>query len=223
MRILYHPRKIRITSDTYIYLYIDDSASMDTAKNSLTYMVNNQLKDALLPMYDYNESEYFDKVQIHLYEWERTFNMLNLLGQQFPLQENEKVIVFVFQDEAASHLFTSSPNYAQYHHHLLEEYQPIRQGFYDMDISNLRNSLNSFFQNYYRGIVFQVVTNQPYGDAVFPYFLQDVKAGNGEFSGSWGLSDKPEISLELGITNAETPSYYLNKILNALRQNGYNI
>ena len=194
-----------INSGTRIFIYFDSSGSMAQTLQPLLDMRNGNLKAALLPYYNNNEALYDEMVQVVSNNTERTLHMLNWLAADMP---DGNVISLVFQDEA-------SPTY---HSTAIEP----RTAQFDADLSALRTRLDLFTETEYRGVVFQVATPSSNNVEFFQPFLLAVKDGTGEYAGTNGLSDIPNVNVVCnvasGITYASNPTYYLNLILGALNE-----
>ena len=126
-----------------------------------------------------------------------------LKDRLLPLYDNDE-IAMVFQDEANS----------SYHNFTIEP----RTDAYDEDLLVLRNRLNTFSENYYRAVVFQVE-----GFPVFKTLMSAIQSGTGSYSGVNGLSDRQEFNYKYDITDGGTPEYYLNQIVTALTELGYEL
>lgn len=196
----YRNEAVVINEDTKIRIYFDNSGSMDDTLAPLQTMRDTLLKDRLLPFYNNDETLYDANVTVIEQANERTFEMLNMNGDT----PDGNVINLVFQDEASNiyHGGSISP----------------RTATYDADMTILRNRLASFAPNYYRGVIFQVE-----GNAVFPDFIQAVQLGTGDYSGANGLSDRLEFNYKYGLTDGGTSQYYLDQIVTALEELGYEL
>lgn len=198
-------RNASITFETNILIYFDSSGSMSTTFAPLTEMRDTLLKNTLLPLYNYNESLYDEKVQVINEPSERTLGMMNMLGNT----PSGNVIVLVFQDEA------DNP-------YIPTDLCPISET-YASDIATFRGRLASFNPNYYRGAIFQVATGEDGRYLLFKQMLQAIQTGTSCYSGTNGLSDRTEISYKYDIIPASTPQYYMDKITEALAEFGINI
>ena len=102
--------------------------------------------------------------------------------------------------------------------------------YYD-DIAAFRSRLATFPENYYRGVVFQVISDVPsFGD--FKQFILNIKDGIGaNFSGVNGLSDRFDVvDTEANEYQALSEAgkevvqkYYLDLIVEALIELGYEL
>lgn len=198
----YRNSSLAITPDTKIRIYFDSSGSMDSTLAPLQTMRDTILKDRLLPLYNNDSALYDQNVTVVENPSERTFDMLNLGGDT----PDGNVVALVFQDEAA-------PEY----HDLVSGISP-RTASYDNDISVLRTRLNGFAPDYYRGVIFQVE-----GNTVFPQLIQAVQNGTGDYSGTNGLSDRIEFNYKYGLQDGGTAQYYLDQIVTALIELGYEL
>lgn len=209
---------LSININTYIYIYFDSSGSMNSTLAPLQEMRNTILKAALLPLYENDEAAYNEKVQIVSHSSERTLHMLNFLGGTAPAGN---VISLVFQDEAESVYTSASPSWNS---------GSYPTSTYNTDINTLRKRLNSFAENYYRGVVFQVQTldlvTYEGGDQIYDNFQKLIPAiqnGEGQYAGVFGLSDRDEFAYKYGVTPGATSEFYKDLIVNTLKELGYNL
>lgn len=208
----YRSPEVVIDKDTKIYMFFDKSGSMNATLTPLQTMRDTILKDRLLPFYN-NDSDLYDaSVVIQEVDGttilndnssanERTLKMLDLLEIDPP---EGNVIAMLFQDEASS----------IYHGATIEP----RTATYDSDLVSLRSRLNSYASGYYRAVIFQVDGQQGFKD-----FIEAVENGTGLYSGVNGLSDRNEFNFKYDIADGGTEQYYLNQIVLALTELGYNI
>ena len=180
-----------IGPDTDINILADSSGSMNTALATLRAAVESgAIRSALLPLYNNNATLYNQRVQFAEFSNERTFNSvaLNKAGRG-----GTKLINIVFQDECDS-----------------STYNNTNTAGYNTDVTSLRSTLGSSTPGSFVGIVFQVV-----GSAAFKTFLQQVKAGTGNFT-TLNFKDKPEIKFVYDIDKLGTQQYFVNQIVNAI-------
>ena len=197
----YRDAYVNINKDTKIYIYFDSSGSMDTTLAPLETMRDTLLKYRLIDFYGGDEEAYNNNVNVISNEDERTFDMLNILGDT----PEGNVISLVFQDEASTG------------YHSYTAIEPLTTEYID-DITTFRNRLDSFPDSYYRGVVFQVD-----GDAMFKQFLLAVETGTGSYAHHYGLAGKDEVIFRYDIEDGGTPEYYLEQIVNALEDLGYEL
>lgn len=205
-----------ITPDTNIIIEFDASGSMDDTLPALNTMRDTLLKDILLPYYNNNISTYNAKVRVRsfgedpLSEWhENTFGVLNFRGETY----TGKVITLVFQDEA------------DHYTGFLSAFNPYsaRLEPYDENLAVLRQRLLSFDENYYHGVVFQVKNYEIQEGINFKDMLIAAKNGIGNYAGTNGLSDKDNITFKYDIEDGASPEYYLNLVIGALNEFGFNL
>lgn len=194
----YRDKELVINTDTKIMIYFDSSGSMNSSLAPLQTMRDTILKDRLLPLYNNDSNLYDANVSVIQEGNERTLNMLDMQGAT----PTGNVIVMVFQDEADN----------VYHSQSITP----RTATYDGDLATLRNRLNIFPNNYYRGVIFQVN-----GNTTFLKFVRAIQTGTGDYAGVNGLSDRIEFNYKYGLTDGETPQYYLDQIVTALTELGY--
>lgn len=198
-----------IDRDTEIYIYFDSSGSMNSTLAPLRDMRSNLLKAALLPLYDNDEALYDERVQVVSNGSERTFDFLNIEGDA----PTGNVISLVFQDEAHSiyHAINSS-----------WDENSNRTGAFNADITAFRSRLASFPVGSYSGVIFQV-ENEIQAGLNFKKLIEYVQNGSGNYAGAFGLSDRPEIGYKYDVLDGSTPQYYLDLIIEALQDLGYQL
>ncbi|CAM4022512.1 hypothetical protein [Gillisia limnaea] len=198
-----------IDRDTEIYIYFDSSGSMNSTLSPLQDMRSNLLKAALLPLYDNDEVLYDEKVQVVSNGSERTFQFLNIEGDT----PTGNVISLVFQDEAQSVYHAGFSSWDE---------TSNRTGAFDADITAFRSRLASFAVNSYSGVVFQV-ENENQAGLNFKKFIEYIQNGSGNYAGAFGLSDRTEIGYEYDVLDGSTPQYYLDLIIEALQDLGFEL
>jgi hypothetical protein len=181
------------------------------------------LKDCLLPFYKMDESQYNLNVSVIVRNEERTFDFLSDYTGKTATTKN---ITIVFQDEALNGFRSngymngcgSNGSFTNYPPDF-DPNAPLTSN-YITDIANIRSKLNQFSSGYYRGIIMQVINTDCPG---FLDFLKAVKYGTGNYSGTNGLSDKPEITIVENVVAKGEPLYYANLIITALNNLGYSL
>lgn len=202
--------KLVINKNTRIFIYFDSSGSMNSTLGPLELMKSTLLKNRLLPLYGNDSVAYDEKVQVVSRGSERTFDFLNMEGRPAP---EGNVIVMVFQDEAI-------PVY-----HGSQSVTPVTQGFIN-DIQALKariaNNFGTNNPNYFRGIVFQVV-----GTDKFKELMGVVENGShASYPSQYNLQAEVatgKVKFKYDVRNGDTPENYLNKVVGALQELGYNI
>jgi len=201
--------KLVINKNTKIYIYFDSSGSMNSTLSPLQVMRDNLLKNRLLPLYGNDSAAYDNNVKVISNGNERTFEFLNMQGQTAP---EGNVIVLVFQDEA-------SPIY---HSNSIE----ARTSAFSTDIQALKTRIANNFgtnnPNYYRGVVFQVD-----GDGTFKQLMSAVETGShASYPSQYNLQSEVsagKVIFKYDVPDGDTPNNYLNRVIAALQQLGYNI
>ena len=205
---------IEIDQNTEIYIWFDDSGSMNSTLSPLQSMRNTILKNCLVQFFNNDGDLYDTNVTVNNFSskssgMERTLFMLNTMGSSGSIT---KVINLVFQDEASpynadSRSFNTNSRTSQY----------------DSDLASFRTALgNAATSDYYRGIVFRVNTGSGRYDG-FRQFLEAVDQGTGAYSGTNGLSDKSEVTFVQNVTAGASAQYYADQIIAALNTLGYNL
>ncbi|MDT0677505.1 hypothetical protein [Autumnicola musiva] len=199
-----------INEDTHIYIYFDSSGSMSSTLSPLQEMRATLLKQTLLPLYGNDEDAYDNQVRVISNGNERTLDFLNIEGET-PVGN---VIVLAFQDEAEYIYHDGSPNW---------DSSTPRTGTYNTDIAVLRGRLSAFPVNYYHGVVFQVETSTTGAFANFRKLMEYVDSSTGNYSGQYGLGDRPEVAFEYSVTPGASAQYYADLIVDALTGLGYSL
>lgn len=201
--------KLVINKNTKIYIYFDSSGSMNSTLSPLQIMRDNLLKNRLLPLYGNDGAAYDNNVKVISNGNERTFEFLNMQGQSAP---EGNVIVLVFQDEANSIYHSNSIN--------------NRTTAFSADIQALKTRIANNFgtnnPNYYRGVVFQVD-----GDGVFRQLMSAVETGShASYPSQYNLQSEVltgKVIFKYDVPDGDTPANYLDRVIAALQQLGYNI
>ena len=182
---------------------------MNSTLSPLQIMRDNLLKNRLLPLYGNDGAAYDNNVKVISNGNERTFEFLNMQGQSAP---EGNVIVLVFQDEANSIYHSNSIN--------------NRTTAFSADIQALKTRIANNFgtnnPNYYRGVVFQVD-----GDGVFRQLMSAVETGShASYPSQYNLQSEVstgKVIFKYDVPDGDTPANYLDRVIAALQQLGYNI
>jgi len=203
-----------IEVDTNIFIYFDASGSMNSTLPRLNTMRNDLLKNALLPFYNNDETEYNNRVNVISNSSERTLGMLNLFNS-YPADGS--VVVLVFQDEASS----------VYHSYSFSDTNS-RTFTFETDVAALRSNLSSFVSDptkgstYYRGVIFQV-DGSCCGYQGFTPFIEAIQNGTGNFAPPYGLSDRSEFNYVYDVPDGGAASTYLGLVTQALTDLGFDL
>lgn len=207
-----YKNEVVIANDTKIYIYFDSSGSMDSTLTPLENMKNTLLKNKIIQLYNNDETLYNNNVKIISNASEETFNMLNLFGEAFPTVGN--VIVMVFQDEASPYGNDYSFDYSS---NTICTFSHIN--ILKSDINTLKNRIDALSNEKYRAVIFQV----NFTHTKFKEMLQALKGGLGCFTDTSSLQSYDKIKVKYDIVGGETSPYYLDIIVNQLKEFGYNI
>lgn len=191
-----------VNQDTEINIYVDDSGSMPETRDDLIEMRDNNLKETLLPFYNDDETLYNQKVSVILTgvdDGERCFARLNEFSGDI---NNHSVINMMFINEA----------HPDYHGNTLPFDTTNRTGQYSSDITDLRdNILNNWSPNSYQGIVFEVRTGGT-TNSIFIELMKAVRDGIDSYAPPWGVSDIPEVEIDLDIAENQGGQFYADLI-----------
>ena len=133
---------ITIGPETQFNLVIDSSTNMAATKNQLDVLVENDLKDLLLPFYN-NENNYNQRVRVIEDSSERPYQMMST----FDLSSNN-AFVFTFIDEATPYG---------------DIYSTANTNVVD-DLTTLVSKVSSYPKEY-RGFLFRVSTESIFGES----------------------------------------------------------
>ncbi|MCM4158728.1 hypothetical protein FHG64_03765 [Antarcticibacterium flavum] len=198
-----------IDRDTQIYIYFDSSGSMNSTLSPLQTMRNTILKEALIALYDNDDDLYDDRVQVVSRASERTFQFLNIEGAA----PTGNVISLVFQDEAHAVYHGLGAGWDE---------NSTRTSGFDADITEFRSRLANFPGNSYSGVIFQV-ENSIQAGLNYKNLIEYVQNGTGNYAGAFGLSDRSEVGFKYNVDDGNTPQYYLDLIIEALQDLGYQL
>ena len=213
-----------IDDKTEINIFFDDSGSMGTTEAPLNTMAATILKDCLLPFYDNDSALYDSRVSVirmrSIGRNERSYACISTTGTTSSIT---KVINLSFQDEGAS----------GYHGATGSGWNNMtnRTNSFNADITTLRNNIDNNPTNYLIGEIFQVQTQATGQYLNFKNLLIAVENGLGNYSGVYGLSDKPVVhntyDVVPGVPGANSgpgsPQYYMGLIITAINNLGYNV
>ena len=203
---------IVVNTETEINIFFDSSGSMNSTLTPLNTMKNTLLQNCLLPFYNNDVNLYNQRVTITSVSNERA---INWIATQ-PSNASYNVVNLAFADES----------------NIYEAESPGVSGWTDGSVSGnsdivlLRtNLLNATTQTSHRGVIFQVDMLSGGNDAYPQYqaFMNALFNGIGYYSGTAGLSDKSEVSCTQDTVAGSTPQYYLDLIVAAMNNLGYNI
>lgn len=199
-----------ITNDTKIMVFTDMSGTMNDVKPALEEMKNTTLR-AKIEKYYNSPADYDANVEVGEFAWgdDGGSNENTLEALHYRIGNGEKLITFVFQDEA-DNTYYSNANWSP---------EDPRWSAYDIDITNLNSKLDNYTGEYH-GIIMQV------GEApVFTEFLEALKNGYGNYSGKEGLSQRDNIVVEWKLTRHTDPTigaeYYASKVEEVLVKLGF--
>lgn len=181
-----------------IWIFLDNSGSMDASFEHLQYMRDNMLSDYLLPYYNDNQALFDESVIVENVNSERAIKMLNALNHAPP---EGGLIVIVFQNEAET-IYTDggiSP----------------RTAAFDNDLKELRDRLDSFESGYFNGAIMQITGYTDFFD-----LMTAIKAGTPPYDGENGLQDKSEVLVFYNVPDGDTPKYYIEQIIEAIENFG---
>lgn len=236
-----------IDSNTQIRFWFDNSGSMDSVYNSVSYAVNNILSDCLLEYYNNNVSLYNQRVQVHdmcfnnnncasgslLTQWATQNGVPNYV-LNMPLMENfllcmslpptngaDKVINIVIQDEA----------YNQLHGETGWSIMDPRTSVYDTSLSFLKNKIDISNNTIFGGLIvipgtddgqfqFNMLTEVVFGGTIANY-------GQGQYAGVNGINGNYQAYLKrktLWSNNNSTNSYVIaENVIDILNELGAGI
>lgn len=203
-----------IDDKTEINIFFDNSGSMSSTEAPLNTMASTILKNCLLPFYNNDSALYDSRVRVlnmaQLGLNERSYGCLATTGTTVSIT---KVINLAFQDEGSS-IYHGSTGWSNTNN---------RTSTFNTDITSLRNNIDNNPTNYLIGEIFQVETGTVGQFLAFRNLLEAVDGGLGNYSGVYGLSDKPQVHNTYGVTPGSSPQYYMGLIITAINNLGYSI
>lgn len=206
----------RITPDTFITIYVDGSASMQSSYAAIASAVTTLLKPELLPYYN-NDSAWYDShvtvVQTDNSNdpGERGLRYLGYAGAAAPGGDNH--VVMWISDEVTPYNAGNGDTFNA-------DGSTARTSTYNTDLTTLRNYLAAGAAGYYKGAFLQV----KYGanDPMYRNFINVILSGLGNYSGTNGISDYAgsfTVVNDIEVDQANT--YYLTQITTALNALGF--
>jgi len=203
-----------IDDETEINIFFDDSGSMSGTETPLNTMATTILKTCLLPFYNNDSALYDSRVRVlemaaDVGLFERGYACLATTGTTSSIT---KVINLSFQDEASPYGGAGGWTFLT-----------PRTSTFNTDITTLRSNIDNNPTNYILGEYFQVQTSTSGIFANFKELLQSVEGGLGQYTVPFGLSDKTEIHNTYDVTPSSTPQYYMDLIITAINNLGYNV
>lgn len=210
-----------IDENTQINIWFDNSGSMNSTLAPLQTMASTILKPCLLPFYNNDSALYDSMVSVQNFtpivndnsnpNNERYIRLLSSVSTN-PIVT--KTINIAFQDESDAYGVGLN----------VDNFNGVVTTQASEDITLLRSTLLTEAPNSLFGIIFKVDTTLPGVPLVtngFKQFVAVLHSGANPFSGTNGLSDKPEIIHVLDVIPASTPTYYTNLIITALNSIGF--
>ena len=203
----------RINSTTEINILFDPTSSIPTAlRSTLTRLRDHYLKAAILPFYNNDESLYNSRVTIKNYPVVGSLpdseRFLRVLTQNEVSPSSTSVINICIQDEAGGE-YTPTDN----------AFNPTsaRMADYNADIGPFRVYLNSLTKPFYVEMI-TVGGTSAVASRNFSEFIYSIKNGIGEYAGTFGLSDYPNLNATYDHDANESASYYTELIINILKR-----
>ncbi len=199
-----------LTPDTYIDVRVDGTSSLAASFAAIQSAVETLLKPELLPYYN-NDNAWYDS---HV----TTFQTANANAAERPLYElcqrnaaqpgGDRLLVLWICDEATPYGCGDG-----------DTFNPAnaRTSQYNTDIAILRPYLAASAPGYYKGAFVQV--NSIYSGP-YELWLDAIRLGQGNYSGTNGLSDKNEFVYKLGYEANQSDDYYLEMLREVLNSMG---
>lgn len=215
-------------ANTELIIVVDNTASMGQTASEILSMANGNLKDKLISFYNGSLAEYEKKVRVISFlefrdnytyipgdtstYYSEDFLKFVKYGKINP--EATKTIYMVFADEARYRYQTSV---------LSSTYSGSAGSIYQTDLTAYRSFLDSIDYGTHFFKMFKI-DSTPNDNQ----FFLNIFNGTEGFSGSKGLSDRSEVSIEPTVlTNAvsysSNPTYYYNFVIQSLQDYGFNI
>lgn len=206
---MYMPGGLQITDDTYIRVYGDSSGSMSSTLDDVQLMITTLLKNALLPFYNNDSDQYDSHVQYINNSSERTLYMLRNLGVT---AGGDRMIVIVFQDESSPYNAATTGVFNSGAH--------ARTTQYNTDIAAFNAQIDAYAPGYYYGGVIAVRGYQEFSGV--GGFVDNLFIGNGNYSGSNGLSGRTSyMKRRVDKLTNNGAQYYLDELTALMNDMGF--
>lgn len=204
------PPEVVFDPSTKIIIELAASPSMATTYTALEEMRDTLLKPTLLPLYGNDSALYDANVLVRTFgtDLETNEKLIKVLNMRGETPDGSSVITIVYQDNA-DYIYYNSP---------FDDLAPLKAPYIE-DLAEFRARLATFPVDYYRGVVFQVQD----GTDDFKRFVRVVEVGDNNYSGTSGLSDKTEILYKYDIIDGGIAQYYMDNLVLALQDLGYEL
>lgn len=216
----YIPGKGRITPDTYIKIVVDGSASMQSSFANIQSAVTTLLKPELLPYYN-NDSDWYDAHVSTIQTdnsndpGERGLAYLANSSTTPPLAKgtapggSNQVIIWI-SDEMTEYGAGNGDTFTP---------STPRTADYNTDLAMLRDYIDDLPAGYYKGGFIHIKYNL---ETAAKDFIQTILSGQGNYSGTNGLSDLANNFAAVYDYDADqSAAYYLDAITDVLNALGF--
>jgi hypothetical protein len=200
---------IVIDSLTNIILYFDNTGSMNSTYNKLDIMRRTVFKDKLLSYYKNDAALYEEKVRLLNFTNEKAFNVANHQG----ISVIGKTLVIIVQNEA----------HPTYHNSVFngQSTESMKTDLFLLKQRIIENRPNGW------SVLSVHIHGKGYWRSItdgYKLMMQAVQNGNNGFENEEeNLLNYPEVNFIYDLDEGSTPTYYLDKIIAAMREMGYRI
>jgi hypothetical protein len=209
---------VPMKSTTEINIWYDSSGTMETTLPPLELMHSTVLKEILLPIYNYDEALYRERVKILNMkgaDWDYTQRFVKCLGEERNFQRTADasvtdVIHLVFTDESVIYGYGSGQLFDN----------SSRAPQYDLDVANTITVVDGEAYTI-KGTVFRINTGPNYNPG-FKDLVQATFINNGVYTNPQNLSTYYGLKFNCNLDTlpASTPTYYKDQIAAAMKALG---
>lgn len=209
---------VPMKSTTEINIWYDSSGTMETTLPPLELMHSTVLKEILLPIYNYDEALYRERVKIINMkgaDWDYTQRFVKCLGEERNFQRTADasvtdVIHLVFTDESVIYGYGSGQLFDN----------SSRAPQYDLDVANTITVVDGEAYTI-KGTVFRINTGPNYNPG-FKDLVQATFINNGVYTNPQNLSAYYGLKFNCNLDTlpASTPTYYKDQIAAAMKALG---
>jgi hypothetical protein len=204
-----------LTINTEVNIWFDNSGSMNTTRLGLELMQAQELKTALLPIFNYDETLYNKRVKLfdmNGSSWNYNQRFIKCLAeernfQRTPDTDVNQVINLVFTDRSVIYGYGSTEEFDN----------TAREEQYDLDVDNLRNVMATAGYDI-KGTVFRINSDQN-SYVGFRTLVQSTFVNNQAYTKPYNLNDFYSLNFNCNLDTmaADKSSYYKDQVVAALR------
>jgi len=207
-----------LSINSEVNIWFDNSGSMDTTRLLLELMRSEELKAALLPIYNYDETLYNERVKLFDMNgsaWDYSQRFVKCLAEERNFQRTSdsdviQVINLVFTDRSLIYGYGAGEQFDN----------SAREEQYDLDVDNLRNVMATCGYDI-KGTVFRI-TDSLNSNTGFRSLVQSTFVNNMAYTKPYNLNDFYALNFNCNLDTlpSEKPFYYKHQIAAALKALG---